>query len=385
MKSGPRPGALLRSSLGSLVLIACVAALVALLPQWRGAAAGAGAGVRPEESTSPPAGPGPAPGPGARTEVHALAQLAPDAGIVTVGARPGVRIERIMVKEGDEVTAGAALAVLEGHAQAELQVALAEAQKKSADYQRAISRDKLAVEREREDRLKKDQLDTHERLVEVAKQRLKAATDVYQKIGKPLQDNPAKRHELDLGFYQAQSDSNKAELELKEVQVSQDLIARRRAVEDRQLVDSGPDIDVLERQIDLARAALDVTTVHAPTAGRVLEIPAHAGEVSTGPLLVIGDLSTMVAIAEVYQADVPEIRLGDPAEVMIHRKPVEGKVTRINRMVGKNTLSSLDPGALQDRRVVGVVIRLKDHAVAADYVNMEVEVTIKLHRGGGSR
>ena len=51
-------------------------------------------------------------------------------------------------------------------------------------------------------------------------------------------------------------------------------------------------------------------------------------------------------------------------------------------MVGKNGLASLDPRALQDRRVVAVTIRLDDAAAAADYVNMEVEVAIRPQHGG---
>jgi HlyD family secretion protein len=95
----------------------------------------------------------------------------------------------------------------------------------------------------------------------------------------------------------------------------------------------------------------------------------------------MGDLSAMTAVAEVYQSDVPEVKVGDPAEAVIQGRKVTGKVTRIGRLVGKNTLASLDPRALQDRRVVTVIIRLDDAAPAADYVNMEVEVTIRPQRG----
>ena len=82
---------------------------------------------------------------------------------------------------------------------------------------------------------------------------------------------------------------------------------------------------MLDRQIELARAAATRPTVLAPSAGRVLEVAAHAGEVSGGPLLSLGDLSAMVAIAEVYQSDVPEVKVGDPAEVVILGKKVAGQ------------------------------------------------------------
>src|SRR5262249_45268458 len=150
---------------------------------------------------------------------------------------------------------------------------------------------RLAVEREHEDKLKKERLDAQQQLVDVAKARFKAATDIYKKIGKPLDNNPAQRHELDLGYFQAQADSIKADIELKELQVGQELTNKRRAVEDRQAADGGPDAAVLDRQVELARAALDETKVRAPVAGHVLEVSAHVGEVSAGPLVALADVT----------------------------------------------------------------------------------------------
>ena len=104
---------------------------------------------------------------------------------------------------------------------------------------------------------------------------------------------------------------------------------------------------------------------------------AHAGEVSSGPLLAMGDLSAMVATAEVFQSDIPRLRPGDPATVQVLGQSVTGRVTLIGSIVGKNQLTNLDPRALQDRRVAKVTIGLDNPALAARFVNMEVEATIK--------
>src|SRR4029077_10903230 len=111
--------------------------------------------------------------------------------------------------------------------------------------------------------------------------------------------------------------------------------------------------------------------------GRILHIVAHPGELSAGTLLEMGDVSSMVATAEVYQSDVPRIRVGDPAELDILGNRVAGKVPRIGSIVGKNQLTRVDPRALRDLRVVAVTIQLDDSAVAARYVNMGVEGTIR--------
>ena len=117
---------------------------------------------------------------------------------------------------------------------------------------------------------------------------------------------------------------------------------------------------LLDQQVEAARAALDQTVVKAPVSGQVLAIEAHAGEISSGPILYLGDLASMVARAEVDQSEVPRVREGDPAGVSIQGKEVAGKVTRVSTMVVPNRMRDVDPRALQDLRVVHVTIRLDD-------------------------
>src|SRR5262249_30500066 len=75
--------------------------------------------------------------------------------------------------------------------------------------------------------------------------------------------------------------------------------------------------------------------------------------------------------------DVLRIATGDRAEARILDRPVAGKVLRIARSVGRNTLRSQDPRALQDLRVVRVTIALDDPAYAAQFMNMQIDVTIR--------
>ena len=106
-------------------------------------------------------------------------------------------------------------------------------------------------------------------------------------------------------------------------------------------------------------------------------VSAHAGEVSLGPLLTLGDVRTMVARTEVFQTNVLDIAVGDTAEVVILGRTVPGEVTRVGATVARNTITSLDPADLADRRVVEVVVRLADPVLAARLVNMQVEVAIR--------
>jgi HlyD family secretion protein len=319
----------------------------------------------------------PNPGVSRGSTIYALARLEPASGLLSIGARPGVRIEETRVKKGDEIKQGTVVAILEGHTQAERQLALAEAQKKSADHQRSLRRERLALQRESYDRLKGPRLETAKRLNTLTQQRLQQTKDLLPKLNPMIEKDERAKFDLAQTYFQVEFAAGKADLDLKELQAEQDFQPKQRALEDKEVAEDGPDAEVLSRQIDLARAGLDATEVRTPADGLVLDLLAHTGEVSSGPILTLGNVSSMVAKAEVYQTDVPFLAVGDPAEVRVFERPVAGTVTRIGRLVGGNTLRSLDPRALQDLRVVEVEIALNDSTEAAHYVNMQVTVTIR--------
>ena len=194
-----------------------------------------------------------------------------------------------------------------------------------------------------------------------------------------LGDDPKfarEREELLLKIDQVRIESYRAFFELEQARADEALLARKRSVEDQALADGGPDDRVLDRQIDLARVGLDATRVAAAVAGRVIDVHAHGGEVSSGPLVTLGDLSAMDAAAEVDQADADKLKEGDAAEVTINGTTVPGRVTRVGRLVGRNQLQDVDPRTLQDLRVLKVTIRLDAAQPADRFVNMQVEVAI---------
>ncbi len=309
------------------------------------------------------------------TRVYALARLEPAGGLIVVGARPGVRIERVLVSVGDLVQAGQGLAILEGREEAARRLALAEAQKVAALQQRARKRDQIAIERAREDRLQPIRLamlSNTTKALEVEDRHLSKDLDV-------LGDDPKfarEREELLLKIDQVRIESYRALFELEQARADEALLARKRSVEDQALADGGPDDRVLDRQVDLARVGLDATRVAAAVAGRVIDLHAHSGEVSSGPLVTLGDLSSMDAAAEVDQADADKLKEGDAAEVTINGTTVPGRVTRVGRLVGRNQLQDVDPRTLQDLRVLKVTIRLDAAQPADRFVNMQVEVAI---------
>ncbi|MFO0956585.1 MAG: HlyD family efflux transporter periplasmic adaptor subunit [Isosphaeraceae bacterium] len=308
-----------------------------------------------------------------------MARLLPETGLVTVGVRPGLRIDEIKVKAGQAVKKGDLLAVLEGNSAAQAQLAVAEQQKRKADFERNLKREMLEIRRASSDKLNDRRLEDVKALIAEHKKTL----DLLVSRNKPAPANPPANAprvpgpDPDLVISQFKAELFKLEVERDALASQIDSETRLRPKEDRELDDNTPGRALLDKQIEQARAQLDQTLVRSPSDGEVLDLLAHEGEISSGPLLYLGDLSNMVARAEVYQDDVDSIKEGHPAVVFMPSGQYTGKVDRVARLVQPNSLTSLDPRERVDRRIVLVTILLDKPEYFARYVNMQVEVTIK--------
>jgi HlyD family secretion protein len=135
----------------------------------------------------------------------------------------------------------------------------------------------------------------------------------------------------------------------------------------------------LDRQIKLAEARAKRLTLFAPTDGRILNIRVKPGEeIGSGPILTMGDTGHMRVVAEVYETDVPQVRIDQHATVSSRAlsKPITGRVVRIGNMVFKNDVLNVDPAARADARVVEVWIELDDAALVERMTNLTVDVLI---------
>ena len=269
----------------------------------------------------------------------ALARLLPASGLISVGVRPGMRVvEELKVKEGDQVAKGAVLAVLEGRSAARHQhepgegaegTLLRPAESGAAGIGPQVGGD-----------LEKN------RLGEAAGRSTSSSAA------------PCKARSGTTPRWRSTRSSSRRSRPTSTSSCSRPRSRPAGSSSEAGSGDRSPETEILGAQIALAQAGLRETEVRAPARGGCLHIVAHPGELSPGTLLEMGDVSSMVATAEVYQSDVPRIRVGDPAEVDILGNRVAGKVTRIGSIVGRNQLTSVDPRALRDLRVVEVTIQL---------------------------
>jgi HlyD family secretion protein len=138
-------------------------------------------------------------------------------------------------------------------------------------------------------------------------------------------------------------------------------------------------VQTLQAQLQRAKAELDLAVVRSPISGRVLDVHAREGE-RVGPdgIAELGQTDAMYAIAEVYETDVPRVRVGQRASVTSPAlpQPVTGTVDRVGLKIGKKDVLSVDPAAKTDARVVEVRILLDDPAQVAGLTHLEVEVAI---------
>jgi len=139
------------------------------------------------------------------------------------------------------------------------------------------------------------------------------------------------------------------------------------------------ELSAAKADVETARAKLANQYVRAPSAGRVLRIDAYPGQ-AIGPegLLSFGRTDEMFVDAEVVEHDIARARVGQAVRVTGDSLagPLAGTVERIGFLVGAREVFEIDPTAFADSRIVHVLIRVKDPAAAARFINGRVTVEI---------
>jgi HlyD family secretion protein len=143
-------------------------------------------------------------------------------------------------------------------------------------------------------------------------------------------------------------------------------------------------VSLADAELRRAQAVLQRAFIRAPVDGRVLDIHARPGEM-IGPqgILELGRVDRMYAIAEVYETDIGKVRVGQTATISSRAigRALTGTVERIRQQVRKLDQLGTDPAARKDARIVEVEIRLDNAAPAAGLTNLQVEIIIGRRAG----
>jgi HlyD family secretion protein len=341
-----------------------------------------------------------------KVAVTALGRLQPEGKVTSLSAPNsinGVRVEKVLVKEGQEVKTGQTLAYLEDYARAKaafqqaldkLQVAKAKlAQIKSGAKSGDIDAQKAGIAR-LESQLK-GEVATQEATISRVKAQVENAqteNERYQKLYKEgaisasISDSKALQLKtVQEQLTEAQATLNKTQNTLKN-QIKE-AKAQLNSVKEVRTVDvdvAQAEVKSAETAIKQAKADLDLTYITAPMDGKILKIHAKTGEViATSGFAEIGKISQMYVIAEVYQTDIEKVRVGQKATITstAFSGKLSGVVKEIGWQVDKQSIFSINPGADTDRRIVEVKISIDnpaDSQKVARLTNLQVDVSIHI-------
>jgi HlyD family secretion protein len=169
---------------------------------------------------------------------------------------------------------------------------------------------------------------------------------------------------------------------IKENQATLDAVAEVRPV----------DVEVAQSQLIAAKSAvqkakadLDLAFVKAPKAGQILKIYTWPGElIGDKGILDLGQTSQMYVTSEVYETDVSRVKLGQRAKITTDGLigELRGTVAEIGLQIGKKDVLGTDPVADADARVVEVKIRLDPSSSkkVANLTNLQVNVVIDTNK-----
>lgn len=135
--------------------------------------------------------------------------------------------------------------------------------------------------------------------------------------------------------------------------------------------------------VDQAQANLELAFIKTPQAGQILNIHTLPGELMGQDGVVdLGQTRQMYAVAEVYETDIVNVKLGQTATITSEgfQEELTGIVDEIGLLIDKNDVLSTDPAADVDARVVEVKIRLdeQDSEHVSGLTNLEIHAVIDI-------
>ncbi len=277
--------------------------------------------------------------------VAALGRIEPMDGIIRLGApaplasTTGLLIRELFVEEGDDVVVGQELAITD---MADVLAAVAEEAQANVELARRQARAAASQARERCV------------LAEVREREAARREELLEPSVVTTEESDRARADASLATATCRS--------------AQDQTAAMEAA-----------IAVAEAVHRRAEAEYQRTRIVSPMDARVLEILARPGElVSMRGAFELARVDQMQAIAEVYEADLPRVAVGQRAEITspVLGQTLTGQVRRIRQRVRQQDETASDPAARKDARIIEVEILLDQPEHVAGLTNLQVTVLI---------
>jgi HlyD family secretion protein len=384
MRTPRRPG---RTSVLLLLLVAAASFGAGAVAYWLYAAAPPlpESGDRPANTSA---------------QVVALGRLRPATDILPISGPPGDQIARIAVEEGAKVAKGQPLVELASKADREIEVALLDQQIASAEQQQQLAvadaKRELALANAKLNELNTVaplEIKAQELGLQALDQKAQALSDQLRKMEALQRSSPATVPEQDIRTVRVQRDQAQAEHEAGKALLEKAKAARESGVAlanlqleaaqaHQERAQNDKSVAALRKKLELANLQLKRTTLTAPWPGTVLKVSGVTGELTAPqqPILQLADTTAMVVVAEVYETDIERLRQAGQVQATIRSralpKDLKGTVTRVGRLIARNTVLDIDPTADADRRVFEVLVALDapSSEVAGKFLNLQVQV-----------
>ena len=273
------------------------------------------------------------------------------------------RVEKLLVEEGDAIAKGGVIAELDLLGRREAALAEAKAQVAVADARLALV----------EAGSKPEDIAAQRAAAELLRASLVNAEANLRRAQGLRRSSAISREEFD-------QLSTKVETGRYALRQSERLLAALKTVRPEDMALARAEQEKARAGVTRAEADAEACRVRSPIAGRVLKIHSRAGEkMGEKGVAEVGDTDHMEAVAEVYEADVPLVRVGQRATVRLRTRTggeLSGTVRQIGLMVGRRVVLDNDPVKDADARVVEVRIRLDTPSAVAGLSYAQVEVVI---------
>lgn len=338
--------------------------------------------------------------------LNALGYIEPVSEVIRLSvpsASESSRIEQILVQEGDPVTAGQVVAILDSRerlqaaleqAQGQLQVA----QATLSQVQAGAKQGEIAAQQATIARLEAqiaNEIVAQEATVARLQAQLNNAKADFQRFESLYREGAISASERDqryLSVESAQHSLDESLAHLNRLQSSQDpQLQEARATLDRIAEVRPVDVRVASAEVAARQAAvrqaeanLALAYVRAPIAGKVFTLHTRPGEiVGSEGILQLAQTEQMQVVAEVYESDIGKVQLGQKVRVYSNAiaDPLVGEVARVGLQVLRQNVINADPSANVDARVVQVWIPLDTESSQKVSGLTHLQVTAEIQLG----
>lgn len=337
--------------------------------------------------------------------VTALGRLEPEGKVIRLSAsnsQGGVRVAKLLVKEGSWVRQGQIVAVLDSYyprltalQKAQKQVLVAQAnlnQVKAGAKAGDISAQQATIARLEADLsgAMSAQQATMARL-EAELRNAESENQRYQQLYKvgAISSSESEARRLQVEILQQQCQEAKASHNRTVETIQQQLIeakAKFASITEVRVTDvqaAQANVESAEASVKQAQAELELSSVRSPITGQILKINTHPGEiVSTTGIADLGRTQQMYAVAEIYETDIKKVRIGQSVVITSDALPkqLRGTVTDIGLQVSQqNMFNNLQADI--ENKVIEVKIRLnniENHKYISTLTNLQVQVRISI-------